>query len=108
MGVYIDEEIVKELKKIAIKEDDNLKTLHKKIILEYIKQHGDGNPAFTLDQFVDNPQMKAAPAFFRTINDWDKYLYTADSKEVKEIVNQAQSISARGKNRLVQRGEPLF
>lgn len=65
-----------------------------------LKEHGDGNPAYTIDQFIDNSQMKAVPAFFRTGEDWEKYLFELPEKEIQDIIWQSQTIGARAQKRL--------
>ncbi len=100
-----EEELYSSFKSLCAKENVNVGDKINELMKKYYKEHGDGNPAFTLDQFVEDSGMKAVPAFFRTIEDWDKYLYDLPSSEVKEILCQSQSIQARSKNRLIQRGD---
>jgi len=60
-------------------------------------EHGDGNPAFTLDQFVENDQMKAVLAVFRTRKEWDSYLMDlkdSNPKLLQEILWQSQTIGS--------------
>ena len=64
------------------------------MIAEEIKVHGDGNPAFSLDQFMDNDKMKAVPAVFRTREEWDEYLQQCDPKTRQEILWQSQTITS--------------
>ena len=102
-GVHLDEEEIHELKKLALKERKKLKELHKEIVLDYIKKHGDGNPAFTLDQFVESKDMMAVPALFREREDWDVYLYDMmkhDPQQVQKVLWQAQTVVALAKKRL--------
>lgn len=94
MGVHMEEEEHESFKDIARKERKSLKTLHKEIIQDYIKIHGDGNPAFTLDQFVEDSGMKAVPAFYRNRDDWQNYIENLSEKESQEILWQAQTINS--------------
>ena len=54
---------------------------------EYVEKHGDGNPAFTLDQFQD-PNFKVCPAFFRDSIIWKDYLQKLNKDEWKDVDRQ--------------------
>lgn len=54
---------------------------------EYVEKHGDGNPAFTLDQFQD-PNFKICPAFFRDNTIWKDYLQKLDKDGWKDVDRQ--------------------
>jgi hypothetical protein len=82
------------------KEGINLGEKINDFIDKELKEHGDGNPAYTIDQFVDNPEMKAVPAFFRTPEDWEKYLYDLPESELQNIIWQSQTIGARAQKRM--------
>ena len=60
-------------------------------ISEYVEKHIDGNPAFTLDQFID-PDFKACPAFFRDKDTWRQYLSSLNEKEYKELDSQLNTL----------------
>ncbi len=92
MGVHVEEQVPNELKKIALKENLKLKELHKKILLDYIKKHGDGNPAYTMDNFIESKNMKAIPAVFRDRDYWQEYIEKLPKKEVQELLWQIQTI----------------
>ncbi len=100
MGVHLDEEDIQKFKDIARKERTTLKALHKKIILDYNKIHGDGNPGFTMDQFLESDIMKAVPAVFRTREDWQLYIEEIDEKSAQELLWQIQTIGALTKNKV--------
>lgn len=95
-----NEELYNQFKSIIAKERENVGEKLNGFIKEYIKVHGDGNPAFTMDQFIDTPTMKAVPAFFRTPDDWATYLLNLSELELQEIVWQSQTIGARAQKRL--------
>ena len=92
MGVNLDEEIIKQLKIIAAREGINLKELHKRWLEEAVKKHGDGNPAFTLDQWQDKSMM-AVPAVFRDIRFWTYYINNIESeKYFRQLETQIYSL----------------
>jgi len=92
MGVHLDEDDIEAFKDIARKERITLKALHKKVILDYNKIHGDGNPGYTIDQFIESDIMKAVPAIFRTRDDWQLYIEELAEKEAQELFWQIQTI----------------
>lgn len=81
------------------KEGINLGEKINDFIDKELKEHGDGNPGYTIDQFVDNPQMQAVPAFYRTAEDWEKYLFNLPESELQKIIWQSQTIGARAQKR---------
>lgn len=83
----------KELKKIALREDRDMQDIIMEEITKYVKLHGDGNPVYKIEQWTDDSNMKAYPAFMRSREDWKSYIESLKSeKELKEIKGQAQSI----------------
>ena len=87
-----EEETYKKFKEICTKEGEKVGDKLNEFIQTYIKEHGDGNPAFTLDQFAD-PSFKVCPAFFRDKETWKKYLANLNEKERKEFLEQCQIIN---------------
>lgn len=87
MGVYLDEEKINDFHLLALKERKKLKELHKEIIEDYLKKHGDGNPQFTIDQF-DDPNFIACPAFYRDSMAWNNYLKQQDIGELMKVKSQ--------------------
>ena len=72
-------------------------------IRKFNLEFGDGNPAFVMDQWFENPKMIAIPAVMRAADDWWKwYVDCKEKKMIQEIVWQAQMIAARGTKRLQQ------
>ena len=94
MAFLIPEEIHIEVKKLAVMDKKTLKEYLKEIVLEHVKNHGDGNPGFTMDQFIEEPEMKAVPAFFRNRDDWLDYIEKLSEKDAKELLCQAQTINS--------------
>jgi len=94
MAFFIPEEIHDQVKKMAIQDKKKLKEYLKEIVLEHIKNHGDGNPGSTMDQFIETPDFKAVPAFFRTREDWQSYIEDLSDKDAEELLYQAQTINS--------------
>lgn len=95
-----DEQKWIKFKALCAKEGTKIGKKLNEFIDKELKEHGDGNPAYTIDHFVENPQMKAVPAFFRTPEDWEKYLYDLSEKEIQDIIWQSQTIGARAQKRM--------
>lgn len=89
-----DKESYDDFKSLCAKENVHVGDKINEFIKEYNKIHGDGNPAYTLDQFVDNPGMKAVPAFFRNREDWQIYIENLPEKEAQELLWQSQTINS--------------
>lgn len=83
---YIEDDVYQKFKSILEKERTPYSQKVEEIMQDFIKKHGDGNPAFTLDQFQD-PDFKVCPAFFRDSKTWQNYLESiiANPKEWQEF-----------------------
>lgn len=91
MGVHLPEEDAEAFKDIARRERKKIKQLHKEIVEKYIKEHGDGNPVYTLEHFND-VNFLATPAFHRPLSAWHSYLTKCGDKEYKEWVTQLENL----------------
>jgi len=56
-----DKALIDEAKKIAKREGKPLAQLIKQQLAKYVKEHGEGNPAFPLDKWTEQPDFKAFP-----------------------------------------------
>jgi len=83
----LDAEMLNDFKSIITREGKTMKSMVEQFMGDYIKTHGDGNPSFTIDQFVD-PNFVACPAFYRDVTAWDKYMSKQDPKELEKIKQQ--------------------
>jgi len=86
-----DIEIQGKFEDLAYKERTSVSKLYCIAMQEYLKKHGDGNPAYTLDQFSDK-SFKAVPAVFRDRQTWKNYYSKLDKKQYDEINWQFQMI----------------
>jgi hypothetical protein len=65
--------------------------------------HGDGNPAYKIDQWFGKNEMLAIPAVKRSAEDWWEWFVSCkDPKMIQDIIWQAQMIGARAQKRLQQ------
>lgn len=98
-----DEEDYKKFKIILAKESVGIGDKINEFIAEYIKMHGDGNPAFSLDQFIKNTEMKAVPAVFRTTEDWLNWLLQINDEEfLQELISKNQTIWGLADKRILE------
>lgn len=100
-----DEEAYDAFKVICDREKAHIGEKINEFIKKYVKEHGDGNPIFELDKWFGNSQMKAVPAVFRTLPEWQIWIdKIASDKEFREIESQIYAI----KSKLDQRWEKGF
>jgi len=83
----LDSQTLNDFKSIITREGKSMKSMVEQFMGDYIKTHGDGNPAFTLDQFKD-PNFVACPAFYRDNTAWKNYMKKLDNKELEKIKQQ--------------------
>lgn len=92
IGIDIPIELWKEIGIMARRENRHIKDIGKELFEKYVKEHGDGNPNFTLDQF-DREEMKAVPAVFRELPEWQQYINKIiNEKDFREIETQIYAI----------------
>jgi len=88
IGTRFPRAIHEELKIIAVREGRSLQDILIELSNDYIKKHGNGNPAYTLDQFQDK-EFAAYPALMvnnRKLREWfHNFKQGATEKEVNEI-----------------------
>ena len=93
LNTRIPKELKKELKKIALREDKDLEDIITEELTKFVKAHGEGNPAHTILQWVDNEEMKAYPTLMKPITEWQDYIEKhLNSKELDEVKFKIQSI----------------
>ncbi len=91
--VIKDEKTFNEIKRLAGLDGKDVSELTFEIYEEYVKVHGSGNPAFTLDQFQDEG-MKALPAFMANFKQvWIPYFQKSNNEALDEINEQANDIT---------------
>jgi len=87
------------LEKDGIDVGEKLNEMIKKFNLDF----GDGNPGFSLDQFMENDAMLAVPAMFRSREDWLEWvLKINDEIMLQKVLGQAQTILALADNRILE------
>jgi len=84
-----DEELHKQLKEIAFREKRDMTAIITELVKEYIKTHGDGNPVYRLEKWLENPEFIVVPALmssFESIKKWiDIQLERKNYKDLNEI-----------------------
>jgi len=83
-----------KLEEIGWREHLTVSEISRKAIQEYIKNHGEGNSTFRLEQFQD-PDFVAMPAFASPMMKWTKFIDECvdTTKECKEIELKGKSIA---------------
>ena len=96
ISTRVDPAKYEELKLILFREKSTFQNWLGQQIDTYLKNHGDGNPNFTLDQF-DSETFQACPAFFRDMKTWEGYLkkIVQDPKRWTEFDTQLNSLLSK-------------
>ena len=86
------EKFWEECHKVARRENRALSTIIMEKLKEYVKIHGEGNPVYVLDKFIENPNFKAVPATMETKEKWIKFCQNTTDKTLKELEYQGMMI----------------
>ena len=79
--------ILEEFKKIAQREGRSKSELAMELIEQYVKNHSEGNPNFTIDQFND-PGFIAMPATMSPDEKWNEYIRKHMTKEERNELDR--------------------
>ena len=75
------EAVMQELEVIAARERKKTSELIVQILEEYVKAHAEGNPAFSLDKWQENPDFQAVPTIHASLDKWGKYYDDCNPQE---------------------------
>jgi|SRR5579872_1952861 len=100
-NLRIPESLKKKIKEIAAREGSEMTTILVKQLEEYVKIHGDGNPVYILDKWVDEKDFKITPAFFESIvSKWNPYFDKCNKLELEEIRQRAEFLAKTSNDRI--------
>ena len=99
LNILIDETLKFELKKKALEEKRDMQDLITDLIARYLQEHGAGNPAFRLTNWINNTDFKITPAYMETTQKWINYLDKCNKKELEEIENRALFLREQARSR---------
>ena len=88
IGPRIPKSLKKELDLICVREGSDVQDIVKKCLEEYVKVHGEGNPVYALDKWVDSPKFKAVPALLENTDKWMTFLQNCDEQTKQDIHGQ--------------------
>lgn len=88
-----DEELYESFKDVCRRERIDIGKKINELIIVYVKEHGDGNPNFELDLWVDNADARAIPAVSRTEQDWKDYLNVIDDNRAGEDYRKLEKLA---------------
>ncbi len=89
VSLYLSAEELKILDEIMYRERKSRAQISHEAMLEYMKNHSEGNDTFKLDQFQD-PDFKVAPTFLGTNRDkWVQFYKSSDEKDRTQLRIQA-------------------
>jgi len=73
--------MMEELEVIAARERKKTSELIVQILEDYVKAHAEGNPAFSLDKWQENPDFQAVPTIHASLDKWGKYYDDCNPQE---------------------------
>lgn len=80
-----------KFKSICARERTGVGDKINEFIEKYNKEHGDGNPIFTLDHYQDE-NFLATPAYHRPLHAWESYLKKCSDVHYKDWTTQLESL----------------
>ena len=88
LNTRVPSELKKNIKVIAARENTTVEEIIIKQLEEYVKVHGEGNPVYALDKWVDEPNFKAVPALLEKPDKWMEFLQNCDEQLRQDIHGQ--------------------
>lgn len=88
----VPKDLKHQLKVIAVRENRKIEEIVIEQLAEYVKVHGEGNPIYALEKWIEEPKFKAVPALFSKTDTWYEYLEKGTEKEREEIYFQLAGI----------------
>lgn len=88
-----EKELYQKFKALCAKEDVDIGDKINELIAKEVKEHGDGNPAYEITHWFNNPNMMAVPALFRNETDWSSYYQKIDEKQYNNMDLQLNMIN---------------
>ena len=87
-----DEEFWNDCMKVANREGNSLSSIIMEGLKKYMKIHGDGNPVYVLDKFIEDPDFKAVPAVLSNKDKWVKFCQHTNDETLKQLEYQGMII----------------
>jgi len=87
-----EEKLYKEYKKIMARNGTSVTKDLNGHIAKTVKNHTTGNDQFLIDQWVDEKDMKAVPAFFSDNQKWKEYANKLTKREFNDLEKKAMEI----------------
>ena len=87
-----EEELYKEYKKIMARNGVSVTKDLNQHIAKTVKNHRTGNDQFLIDQWIDEKDMKAVPAFFSDNQKWKEYADKLTKHEFYELEKKSMEL----------------
>ena len=87
-----EEKLYKEYKKIMARNNLTVGQDLNQHIAETVKNHTTGNDQFLIDQWIDEKDMKAVPAFFSDNKKWNEHADKLTKREFNDLEKKAMEI----------------
>jgi len=98
IGPRIPKSLKKELDLICVREGSDVQDIVKKCLEDYVKEHGEGNPAYALTKWIEEPKFKAYPALMDPSRNWLDYFSNCNREEAEEIYHKCTGIRENARN----------
>lgn len=85
IGSVVELEEKEAIEDIGWREHKTLSEITRKAIIEYIKNHAEGNDTFKIDKFVENPDFMAVPTLLDNKEKWIKYYQDSNDKDRTKV-----------------------
>ena len=92
-SVYLDEDQINALEEIKWRERKSKSEIIRIAIEEYINNHLEGNNAFTLDKWQEDPNFRAVPTLLSDAEKWNKYIDECNDEECTKIAVMASHVN---------------
>ena len=94
------EEVLDELKVIAVREKKSQSELIIELIEQYVKAHAAGNPNFRIEDWASNTELIAIPALMSDRQKLADYVKKEDAKELAKVLAQLEFLRREIRNQL--------
>ena len=93
-----DEEKYQKFKAMCAREGKKVGDKINELIENELKVHGEGNPAFSLEKWVEVPEFRCYPAMMDPMRNWNDYLSKCKPEEAEQIYHTCTGIREIARN----------
>jgi len=98
ISVTLEKDELQSLEEIRWREHLDMTKVARKAILEYIRNHAEGNTTFKLDKWNEDENFQAVPTISARPEIWYNHLSDCSDKELTQIMIQTTRINQQCKS----------